>query len=247
MYLPFKQRTMKLRSNPPTNELYCFYIIQLLPEEIESFFRELNQKFALDYLLIRFEFIGNPNQYLRDRIRTCMLRINPSIHIAWMDKYCIISNTIISNPRHIPLADIRSNRDSIVVTMRGFRVLYIPQLLREESIYNSNADIIIIGEGESNGLNIPSNWESVQYSIEDGGQRCLVRNDSIYYPNSDDWISIYPDIGLTVINFPDLRLYHIREAHYRVPCIQRTRRLMRLRQPGTIHCSRNHKAPLSTV
>jgi hypothetical protein len=238
---------MKLRSKPPPNEFYYFYIIQLLPEEIEGFFSGLKtaQKLPLDYLLMRFEFIGNPNQYLRDRIRTCMLRINPSIHIAWMDKYCIISNTIISNPRHIPLADIRSNRDSIVVTMRGFRVLYIPQLLREESIYNSNADIIIIGE--SNGLNIPSNWESVQYSIEDGGQRCLVRNDSIYYPNSDDWISIYPDIGLTVINFPDLRLDIIREAYHRVPCIQRTRRLMRLRQPGTIHCSRNHKAPLSTV
>jgi hypothetical protein len=214
----------------------------LLPEEIKGFFSGLKTAQLPDYLLI--EFVGNPNQYLIDRVGEYVQRINPSIHIEWVSKYCIISNNIPENARHIPLADIRSNRDFIVVTMRGLRVLCIPHL-REESISDSNSDIIIISECSGH---IPETWTSIQYGIddEDGGQRCLVRNDSIYYPNSDDWISIYPDIGLMVINFPDLRLDIIREAYHRVPCIHKRQRLMRSIQPGRIHCSRNLKAPLST-
>ncbi len=217
MYLPFhKQRlVMRLRKNPCFNQLYYFYIIQLLPEEIEGFFNELKttQKLPLDYLLIEFEFIGNPNGYIRDRIRKCMLLINPSIHIEWMGKYCVISNTIISSPRYIPIADIQThptNPKSVVMTVRDLTLLYIPNLHSARNIFNSDFDLVVVFDKGERRINTPDGWVTLQYGRT---QKCFVNRHSLYCDHLSDWVSPNPDKGILGIPFPDLRTEMIRNAH----------------------------------
>jgi hypothetical protein len=240
---------MKLRRDPFSNELYRFCIMRLGSDENiqDSVEALISSKPSFDYLLLDFSrsrCFENLSQELRDRINTWAYH-----NTQWIDnRYCMVSNIDPSNTRHISLADIPStNRDFIELSIRGFKVLYIPRILRAESISNSNSDIIIISE--SNRLNIPSSWKSMQYSIEDenGGQKCLVRNDKTGYQDSDDWVSMHPDIGLIIINFPDLRLDLMRQHYGGLTRTNTNQRLRKFRQPGTIHGSRPHKTPLSAV